>query len=273
MNNAKYLVTPSELMEHEEGYLIVDTRKRTEYEEAHIKGAVPLPVDYWLKENDANNIARGESMISYEHFLSVMSGIGATNDSKIVVYDDNEGRGSTRFWFVAKHFGHESVYILDGGWKHYLQTNLPQESTDRKKMSFSYYVPNITKGYIIELSEIIELYDCFKIIDARSKEEWSGEDMHGNPRGGHLPSAIHLEWEQFCSKDTRKTFISSSQVREIMQNVGVTIDDSIVTYCQAGIRAANVAFALRLAGFAKVLMYDGSMHQWSRRSVLTLKKK
>ena len=35
-----------------------------------------------------------------------------------------------------------------------------------------------------------------------------------------------------------------------------------ITYCQGGIRAAHVFWALKLAGFSKVLNYDASWREW-----------
>lgn len=272
MNNFNFLVNPTDLAKNDGRYLIIDCRKRSEYDSAHIKGALPLPIDYWLKENNEDHIARGENIISYEHFITVMSKIGASNDSDIVVYDDNEGRGATRFWFVAKYYGHQNVSVLNGGWKNYLQSKLPKETIISANVPFSYYVPQISEGFIITLDELINNYNDYKIIDARSDDEWTGKDMHGNPRGGHLVNAVHINWEKLSSSDTSNTFINNDQIISIVQASGINMSDNIVTYCQAGIRAAHVAFALLQAGYPNVLIYDGSMYQWSRRNSLILEK-
>ena len=37
---------------------------------------------------------------------------------------------------------------------------------------------------------------------------------------------------------------------------------NVITYCQAGIRAAHAMFVLKLMGFEKVKNYDGSWKEW-----------
>ena len=39
-------------------------------------------------------------------------------------------------------------------------------------------------------------------------------------------------------------------------------EHELVTYCQGGVRAAHAALALRIAGFERVRIYDGSWAEW-----------
>jgi thiosulfate/3-mercaptopyruvate sulfurtransferase len=43
-----------------------------------------------------------------------------------------------------------------------------------------------------------------------------------------------------------------------------------VTYCQGGVRAAHAAFALRLAGYPRVRIYDGSWAEWGNDPALPI---
>jgi 3-mercaptopyruvate sulfurtransferase SseA len=45
----------------------------------------------------------------------------------------------------------------------------------------------------------------------------------------------------------------------------VSEDCDVVTYCQAGIRGAFVAFVLTLLGWDSVRLCDGSMLEWANR--------
>lgn len=250
-------------------YVIIDTRSRREYGIGHVLGAHFLPIDYWLKENNANGVARGMHIISHANFISLLSSMGVSAEADIVVYDDNGGRGSTRFWIVAKQYGVENVYILDGGWKKYISKNSPIEHGTYKCEPFPYSYQEKSLGYIISLQDLLVQYPIFKIVDARSDEEWMGKDLRGNPRGGHLPNAIHLNWEDLHPKDGSHTFISKDEIILKASKIGLKCQDAIVTYCQVGIRAAFVAAALIYAGFQSVMVYDGSMYEWSR--ILPLK--
>ena len=46
---------------------------------------------------------------------------------------------------------------------------------------------------------------------------------------------------------------------------GITKEGQVVTYCQAGIRAAFSAFTLELLGYPAPRIYDGSMAEWANR--------
>jgi thiosulfate/3-mercaptopyruvate sulfurtransferase len=272
MDKFDYLLKPTDIAESQSQYIFVDCRKPSEYEGVNVKDAVQLPIDHWLKENNEDNIARGEKMLSAEQFISLMTRLGISNNTKVIAYDDNLGRGSTRFWFIAKHYGHKSVFVLNGGWKNYLNSKQPTETFFKKDIRFNYYTPCISNDYIISIEELVKHYESYKIIDARTDNEWSGKDLHGNPRGGHLPNAKHINYELLVSSEISNTFIDNTHIAEIAHANGLNEDDNIVTYCQAGVRASFVAFALRCAGYRNVAVFDGSMYQWSRTSILSIEK-
>jgi thiosulfate/3-mercaptopyruvate sulfurtransferase len=47
-----------------------------------------------------------------------------------------------------------------------------------------------------------------------------------------------------------------------VQHAGVSPDKRVITYCQAGVRAAHLAFVLALLGYPDVAVYDGSWDEW-----------
>jgi thiosulfate/3-mercaptopyruvate sulfurtransferase len=47
-------------------------------------------------------------------------------------------------------------------------------------------------------------------------------------------------------------------------------DDELVTYCQGGVRAAHAALALRVAGYPRVRVYDGSWTEWGNDPALPI---
>ena len=46
---------------------------------------------------------------------------------------------------------------------------------------------------------------------------------------------------------------------------GVTADKEVITVCQSGIRAAQAATVLKLLGYDRVRVYDGSFADWANR--------
>ena len=56
----------------------------------------------------------------------------------------------------------------------------------------------------------------------------------------------------------------ADQLAALFAAAGAKPGDTVVTYCHIGQQATAVAFAARTLGF-KVVLYDGSFEDWSRR--------
>ena len=215
----EFIITADELKPRLAEFFILDARKREEYEAAHVEGAAHLPGNILLKE--------GVELISQESFGALMSCLGIIPDTKIAVYDNGNGRPAARLWFVAKHFGHKNVVVVDGGWP--CASVLPQSDTE-PKLSPTNYVPALTEGYIVTTQDILDNFDCIKLLDVRTSDEFRGFTMLDNPRGGHIPGAIHIEHSYFLDSSPEKSFISTEKIVALLSEAGINKDDFIVPY-------------------------------------------
>jgi thiosulfate/3-mercaptopyruvate sulfurtransferase len=59
---------------------------------------------------------------------------------------------------------------------------------------------------------------------------------------------------------------SADEIRAAFAKAGVKPDDTVITYCHIGQQATATLFAARTLGY-KVLFYDGSFEDWSRRDL------
>ena len=121
--------------------------------------------------------------------------LGISNDTPIVVYDDNASLHAARAWWVFDHFGHGDVRIVDGGFNAWLHEGRPLTSQVPRpeRASFTARVDDARLCLVDELKSIAEAGGV-QIWDARSDGEWTGENDRGNERAGHVPGATHLEW-------------------------------------------------------------------------------
>ena len=92
----------------------------------------------------------------------------------------------------------------------------------------------------------------FEILDARSSQEFLC---------GHIPNSklipftegIGYDGKLFRDKDFLKALFSQNQNSK---------DKEIIYYCMHGHRASNLFLQLKMAGFDKVKLYDGSFVEW-----------
>ncbi len=102
------------------------------------------------------------------------------------------------------------------------------------------------------------------VLDVRSREEFTGEAGYGcDPRQGHIEGAVNVEWSHLVAGEDGPR--DSATVRALLGERGVDPDRPIVAYCHSGQRSAVATAVLRDAGL-EAENYEGSWHEWSRRS-------
>jgi thiosulfate/3-mercaptopyruvate sulfurtransferase len=58
----------------------------------------------------------------------------------------------------------------------------------------------------------------------------------------------------------------AEEIAAAFTKAGVKPGDTVITYCHIGQQATATLFAARTLGF-KVMLYDGSFEDWSRRNL------
>lgn len=239
------------------------------YNRAHIPGAVRLPVHPYIKSSDAT----GDITLHVQgpdEFKRLITELGVGSNTCIVLYDERGSILATRLWWVFRYYGHGNAKVLNGGWQGWVSTGLPVSfKTPRASDRVETFSPCPNPDRLAKLEQVKEHYksQTWRILDVRSDDEYVGKDEHGNKRVGHIPGAIHLEWNRFLenSNDTEavRRFRSAEEIKELLDKCRIDKNNTIVTLCQSGIRASLVAFALELVGYPVIKLYDGSMAEWA----------
>ena len=115
-------------------------------------------------------------------------------------------------------------------------------------------------------SDTRELIGKAPIIDVRTPEEYAGARTHmvdypqeGVLRGGHIPTAVNIPWNQSVHPNSR--FRDREELEQIYAHV--QFEDEAIVYCRIGERSAHTWFVLHhLLGHENVRNYDGSWVEW-----------
>jgi thiosulfate/3-mercaptopyruvate sulfurtransferase len=217
------LIEPEELQKklNQPRLRILDTRPLAEYAKGHVPGAVRVDVKAW------QDLGKKESGFRDTKAWGEKVGqLGIGHDSLVIVYG-SALTDTARIWWTLKYLGHPNVAILDGGWQLWAKEKRPTDTT----LPVIEAVKFDPKFQADRLEEIESLKKSLKsgnatVVDARSKDEFTGKEVRGK-RGGHIPGARHLEWKELLTEDGR--FKTQDQLRELFRQRGIHPDQTAVT--------------------------------------------
>jgi thiosulfate/3-mercaptopyruvate sulfurtransferase len=78
-----------------------------------------------------------------------------------------------------------------------------------------------------------------------------------------LAGVTAAERERLLASGRSFAFSAPETLAALYQGAGVTPDREIITYCGRGYAAACGLLALKLLGYERVRLYDGSWAEWS----------
>lgn len=254
------VIEPAELKQHlnTDDVLIIDLSSAATYVQYHVPGAVFLNYEWIVRVEQP----RMGLLPTEEQLNNVLSSLGLTEDTHLVVYDDEGGGRACRFLWTLDILGHKNYSLLNGGlqaWANHgneisSKINYPTPGEYKAKMNFE---PVATRQYILDhLSD-----DNVVIFDNRSPAEYNGEKVFAQ-RGGHIPGAINMEWTDAMDKANQKCFKAEKELRQMLESQGITPDKTIVTYCQAHHRSAHTYIMLKSLGYEKIKGYPGAWSDW-----------
>ncbi|MEM7457763.1 MAG: rhodanese-like domain-containing protein, partial [Planctomycetota bacterium] len=196
-----------------------------QYLAAHIPGEVF--VDWKTEIHDSHN-PEMFNLPSRDQIESLLSRLGITPDTTIVLSDNMSSRLSARMFWTLRCYGHEKIKILDGGRRAWIQSG----------RSFTTEVPDIKPSrYIVthenhriraELADVktrLESGHRNFLIDSRPVEHFTGEEAGAvyhtgeqHERKGHIPTAHHIAWTDNFSEFGR--FKPVEQLRDMYEHAG-----------------------------------------------------
>lgn len=234
---------------------------RDEYERGHIPGAVYL--DWTRDVVDLDDPVPAQAA-GADKLRRVFEFQGIGDEHLIVAYDSHPAsQFATRLWWLLRYYGHDRAVVLNGGWPKWLREERPatMETPVYPEAIFTPHTAPEWRAKAEEVAALIGAPDA-ALIDARDVEQYSGSIRRGS-RGGHIPGALHVPREAFFEPDG--TFKSLDAISDVLDSRAVPKDKQIVAYCNGGVAATSVLFALSMLGRARLTNYDGSWNEWAER--------
>lgn len=258
------ILEPSELKEHlhSNNLLIIDLSSPATYVQYHIPGAVFLNYEWIVRiEQPRMGLLPTEEQLS-----NVFGSLGLTKDKHVVVYDDEGGGRACRLLWTLDVAGHKNFSLLNGGlqaWSNHRNEisstiNYPTPNKYKAEMNFG---PVATRQFLLDhLSD-----DNVIILDTRSAAEFNGAKVYAQ-RGGHIPGAVNIEWTDAMDNKHDNRLKPEHELRQILENKGITTDKIVVTHCQTHHRSAHTYIMLKSLGYKNIKGYPGSWSDWGNEA-------
>jgi thiosulfate/3-mercaptopyruvate sulfurtransferase len=255
------------LEEHlEDDMVIIDTQPNIhDYIAEHIEGAV------YANENllRVNEFGQPNAFVPGETMEPILGRLGLEKGKPALVYTGQgvvkkwgDGLEQTKWSYALARYGHDSIYILDGGldkWKaegrSLTQVFPSMDGTD--------FEVEINDDYFLDMDEVKEVKDKGNVIvlDARPPAVYEGKGVWSRP--GHIPGSVNLPWKTLMDPNNSSLLKPVNEIRKLAEAVGATKDKIIICSCGTAREATNEFLTFKwLLDYPSVHIYEGAFTEW-----------
>ncbi|MFG1808427.1 sulfurtransferase [Streptomyces sp. NPDC049040] len=259
----EFLITAAELAAAPVRPVLLDVRYRMggppghgEYAKGHIPGARYVDLDAELAA--APGAGGRHPLPGAEEFGAAMRRAGVGEDTDVVAYDDGNGWGPARAWWLLRWAGHRRVRVLDGGLAAWRAAGQPL-STEEPPPGAGDFVPRPGGMPVVDAEGAAALARRGLLLDARAAERYRGEVEPIDPVAGHIPGAVNAPTTANAAPDG--TFLPAAELAARFAALGAGGSTEVGVYCGSGVSAAHQILALAEAGIPATL-YPGSWSEW-----------
>jgi thiosulfate/3-mercaptopyruvate sulfurtransferase len=234
---------------------LLDARSKADYDKGHLPGAV------WVDPAAVEKMAaKPGALADRDRWARWIEPLGIGPGSTVLVYDAKRQLDAARVWWLLGYLGVPRVGLVDGNYPLWAEQVRPT-TTDVPAVAPRPFPVAFQDDRHASRAEVLEAIGArsAQVVDARSEGEYTGA-VAKSKRGGHVPSACHLEWSTLVRPDGR--FLPEPELRAKAAAAGVgPAGEPVITHCQGGGRAAVTAFAMERLGYRARNYYE-SWNDW-----------
>ncbi len=186
-----------------------------EYQQSHIPGAQFFDIDVIAALS--GNLPH--TLPSTDEFAAAIGNLGIGNHSRVIIYDNNTFFASARAWWMFRTFGHDNIFVVDGGLKRWKKLKFPldKEVTVQKTQEF---VADYQDDLVCRLNQMrqIQSSGTHQILDSRSPDSFAGKRQFNDTdlRTGHIPNSINIPYRDL-SNTLDHTLLSSKKLEKLFR--------------------------------------------------------
>lgn len=267
------IITATELNQllQDENLILIDAGSgasaRERYQTEHISGALYVDLNTDLAEITEDAAYGGRHPLpAPEKFAMVLSALGISPTSHVMVYDDKQGsNAAARFWWMMRAAGHDKIQVLSGGLQQARAAGVTVTATITPVTAVGPYPFSHWQLPIRTMDEVkrASQNNNHLIIDVRDTERYLGLTEPLDPVAGHIPNAINLPFKNHL--DSNGAFLNDGELKQLYE---ATLEnfkpENIIVHCGSGVTACHTLLALAQAGFEIPALYVGSWSEWCR---------
>jgi thiosulfate/3-mercaptopyruvate sulfurtransferase len=193
-----------------------------------------------------------------------MGALGVGPGTRVVAYAQESPMWASRLWWLLRYFGFDDVRVLDGGLPSWRRAGYPVSSAT-PTVEHSSFVARPRRELLATKDDVLRVVggEPACLVNALTPRAFRGEGPGAYSRPGRIPGSVSAPAQALVDPGTW----CFRPRDELASELGDLLDTDpglpVIAYCGGGISATVDIFVLSMLGRDDVLLYDGSLTEWS----------